>query len=203
MKTTEQYWDSLSKLRRALGAALVLAILFLTAVVTTPPAQAQTQAKEQNQTQAQTKLIDPATKQIIGSYDPIKKVLVFPKRNMAIPRKLIVPVSEKEYELLKQQADEMSGKKLKPKMQQAPSKEVVAQPWDGPVVIVDGCRIDGNLPSGALGGGGGGSDSDNCVGLCWDMREGGARCQGCCRPVSKDACACWEACADFTSTLDR
>jgi len=42
MTSTEQHWDSFSRTcRRAAGAALALGILFLSAVVTTPPAQAQ------------------------------------------------------------------------------------------------------------------------------------------------------------------
>jgi hypothetical protein len=213
MTTTEQRWGAVLKYLRAVCAALVLPILSLLAVGTTATAQAQKAEITTAPAVAPTKLIDPTTKNVIGSYDPKKAVLVFgERRNMEIPRKLIVRVSAKENRLLMQRCDEMKKtreKYMKPltfMMKPQPHAETATGSGKNATVIVDGVSIDGmNTPLfGAVTGGEDAREgSENCAGLCWSMAEGGASCTGCCRPVSKDACYCWEQCSDVSSAIGK
>jgi len=148
---------------------------------------------------AQVQLINPATKQIIGYYDRIKKLLVFTVRRLTIPRNLILRVSNKEYNVLMQQYNEMARTNLKY------MDKHVMQTYYGcrgdVTVIYDGVALDGCRPPGGTGGGGGTTSSDNCVGLCWYMAEGGAYCRGCCTPTGPGLCFCWEECSDYMSSI--
>lgn len=186
MTTTCHYWGLVSKCCRAVGIGL--AILSLSAIATP--------------IQAQTKLIDPETKHVIGTYDKTKKVLVLPKRNLALPRKRILRVSDRDYKLLMQRCTEMKASNLK-YFQNPPSQmQTSTGDWNAAAIIVDGITTDQLPPAGARGH----SEppaSDKCVALCWYMAEGGASCQGCCVPVSKDACTCWEECTDSMSSIAK
>jgi len=179
-----------------LSSPQVLARLLL--LLTVACCSAMAHAAERTKPEGAVELRDPATKAVVGWYDPTKKVLVFPAKNMGIPRAQVNRVSAKDFVRLRKLSQDVERGSLKamkppPRMQTVTGRPATA------TVICDGVVLDGNLPSGAVGGG----SSDKCVGLCWDMAEGGARCHGCCVPIAGDACYCYESCSDSMSSTAK
>lgn len=149
------------------------------------------------QVRSLTPILERSTGKVVGYKDPKNGNLVFTTLNRVIRSGRIQHVSKEELARLMKKFGcaqaSISDSQLKtmgriPRLAQAFWEE-----WDRRTTDPND---DWYSPSGGAG-------SDDCVDLCWIMAEGGAKCEGCCRPAGGDACFCWESCSDFSSSLER
>ena len=144
-----------------------------------------------------TPILDRATGKVVGYKDPRTGNLVFTTRNRVIRAARIQRVSKAE--LLSQMrrygcgASSISDRQLKKLSNAARMAEAAWAEFDRRTTD----------PNDDWYSGGTGGDKDACVDLCWVMAEGGAKCEGCCKPVGDGFCACWESCTDYMSSLER
>jgi hypothetical protein len=77
---------------------------------------------------------------------------------------------------------------IAPEVMEALAAKMTPKPqWQSPRPPGGGHGASGTRPGG-------------CTAGCWNLREGSFSCTGCCNPVGKDACSCWESCSDYETS---
>lgn len=195
-------------MRKSTLATLVLAGLalpvFLAAIFEAAASEPQVTPRQalpkaRAQVRSLTPILERATGKVVGYKVPKTGNLVFTTLNRVIRSGRIQHVTKEEFQRLMNKYGcaqaSISDSQLKmmgrlPRLAQAFWNE-----WDRRTTDPND---DWYSPAG-----GGGGSGDDCVELCWIMAEGGAKCEGCCRPVGDGACFCWESCSDFASSLEK
>jgi hypothetical protein len=196
-------------MRKATPASLALVVLalpvLLAMLLTTAASEPQVTPRQavplpRPQVRSLTPILARSTGKVVGYKDPKTGNLVFTTMNRVIRSGRIQHVSKEEFERLMKKygcnQGSISDSQLKmmgraPRLAQAFWNE-----WDKRTA-------DPNDDWYSPAGGGATEGNDDCVELCWLLAEGGAKCQGCCKPIGDGACYCWEYCSDYASSIEK